>query len=210
MESINVTVTGPTGQHGVYKNIVLKSGLSFAEQISEDNAIYHVKWNYDLNGQSVTMPNNAILKMEGGRITNGTLVGKETLLEYDTTKESAFVNVRFDGTWENIYSAKVDNEDLSTNNMGEIQLADKEYDTDHYSGLGRVYLRKNIISPSVSNVWATYRLIEEGDINGKDILVYINNGKFHLPYRNVKHKKVLEVVSESSVDDLRISDQSAF
>ena len=63
--------------------IILEKGQTFKEQIesvTEGNTIFEVRYDYDLNGEIVTIPNNCTLKFEGGNIANGTIVGVNTLI----------------------------------------------------------------------------------------------------------------------------------
>jgi len=53
-----------------------------------------------------------------------------------------------------------DDEDI-TAKEGFLKLSDKEYSPETYSGLGRIYLRKNIIEVYEDNIWAVK---EDGDI----------------------------------------------
>lgn len=39
-----------------------------------ENTIFHVQYDYDLQGEEITVPDGAVLKFEGGSFTNGTLV----------------------------------------------------------------------------------------------------------------------------------------
>lgn len=53
--------------------VILRSGKSFAEQITQENTIYEIRYDFDLNGEEVTIPENCTLKFEGGSLCNGTL-----------------------------------------------------------------------------------------------------------------------------------------
>lgn len=54
--------------------VILRKSLSFSDQITEKaNTVFEVRYDFDLNGETVSLPNNCILKMCGGKIYNGTL-----------------------------------------------------------------------------------------------------------------------------------------
>lgn len=57
---------------------VLQSNATFASQVTEQNTIYEIRYVFDLNNQSVTIPANSVLRFEGGIIKNGTIVGNKT------------------------------------------------------------------------------------------------------------------------------------
>ncbi len=73
---VNVTVGGakkPTNY--TYKTVILKSNLPFAEQVTEPNCIYVIKWDFELSND-VVIPKNCILKFDGGSISgNYTISG---------------------------------------------------------------------------------------------------------------------------------------
>lgn len=47
---VNVVVSGPIQGHQTYKTVVLKSNIGFAEQVTDPNTKYVIKWNFDLGG----------------------------------------------------------------------------------------------------------------------------------------------------------------
>lgn len=49
------------------------------EMISDANTIYHIQYDYIL-GEDVTIPANCILEFDGGSLSNGTLVGQNTII----------------------------------------------------------------------------------------------------------------------------------
>lgn len=60
---------------------VLSPNLSFAEQVNSANTIYEIKDSFDLEGWSVTIPDRCTLKFNGGKITNGTILFTNTIIE---------------------------------------------------------------------------------------------------------------------------------
>ena len=59
--------------HTIEKNILTQSMLS------TPNTIYCLQYDYDLNGETIQIPDNSTLEFDGGSIVgNGTLVGKNT------------------------------------------------------------------------------------------------------------------------------------
>lgn len=63
--------------NGESKNILIK------EMISEPNTIYEVRYDFDLNSAEITLPENCVLKFNGGKLENGTLVGDNTKVNCD-------------------------------------------------------------------------------------------------------------------------------
>lgn len=61
--------------------VILRKNKTFAEQVTQANTIYEIRYDFDLNGAEVTIPNNCILKFAGGSIKNcSNLVGYDTLV----------------------------------------------------------------------------------------------------------------------------------
>lgn len=53
--------------------VILRKDKTFAEQVIKENTIYEIRYNFDLDGQSIEIPENCILKFNGGKIINGTI-----------------------------------------------------------------------------------------------------------------------------------------
>ena len=59
--------------------VILRKNKTFAEQVTKENTIYEIRYDYDL-GEEVTIPANCTLKFNGGSISNGTLNGNNTAI----------------------------------------------------------------------------------------------------------------------------------
>ncbi len=77
---INVTVKGQdlSSIECEFRTVVLKSYLTIGEQLESSNTKYVVKWNYDLNGNTLIMPADCIFDFDGGKISNGSIVWNNT------------------------------------------------------------------------------------------------------------------------------------
>ena len=76
--NVNVNVSGPVQPTSTYKTKVLKGNHSFASQVTEANMKYVIKYDFDLNGGSVTIPKNCVLEFDGGSLSNGELILNNT------------------------------------------------------------------------------------------------------------------------------------
>ena len=54
--------------------VILRKNKSFAEQIIKANTIYEIRYDFDLGGEEVEIPENCVLKFEGGNLSNGNIV----------------------------------------------------------------------------------------------------------------------------------------
>ena len=64
------------------ERVVLSNRMSFAQQVKDPNTIYEIKYDFDLKGQSVNLPESAILYINGGSLKNGLIVGNKSLISY--------------------------------------------------------------------------------------------------------------------------------
>lgn len=67
--------------------------------VNTPNTVYVVQYDYDLDGAILAIPENCVLRFDGGSIFNGTLIGQNTLVVYGTRKDECFKNVQLLGTW---------------------------------------------------------------------------------------------------------------
>ena len=61
--------------------VILRKNKSFAEQVTKENTIYEIRYEFDLRGAEVAIPEGCVLKFEGGKINNGTIKGDNTAIE---------------------------------------------------------------------------------------------------------------------------------
>lgn len=74
---------------------VTKNYLSQSD-VTIKNAIYEIRYDFDLNDQTITLPDNCVLYFKGGTINNGTLTLNDAYIDY---KDKAFNNVTFSGNY---------------------------------------------------------------------------------------------------------------
>ena len=78
--------------------VILRKNKSFAEQVTQENTIYEIRYDFDLNGETISVPENSILSFVGGSLKNGKIVfnntiieGKDTIFDIDTLQVSGKV-----------------------------------------------------------------------------------------------------------------------
>lgn len=72
-----------------------EDGILTQEMINKSNTIYEIRYDFDLNGQTITIPDNCIIKFTGGSISNGKL-GVNTTVSLEQNK-NCFRNISFSG-----------------------------------------------------------------------------------------------------------------
>lgn len=61
-----------------------ENGILTQDMINQANTIYEIRYNFDLNGATITIPENCTLKFRGGKFKgNGTLGGSSVLVDAD-------------------------------------------------------------------------------------------------------------------------------
>ena len=61
--------------------VILRKDKTFAEQVTQANTIYEIRYDFDLNGEEITINKNCILKFEGGKIKNGSITFSGTSIQ---------------------------------------------------------------------------------------------------------------------------------
>lgn len=96
--------------------VILRKNKTFAEQVTEANTIYEIRYDFDLGGDEVTIPAGCELRFNGGILSNGTIDGDNTRIDSDS--RTIFNGIVFSGTfcgpvdseWFNLqYGLQVDN-----------------------------------------------------------------------------------------------------
>lgn len=96
---------------GVEKNILTQDmfykGMP-GQRVPNTNTIFVIQYDYDLNGEEITIPEGCVLKFDGGSLRNGTVKGQNTLIEGNT--KCFEKDVIITGTWKNetIYTKWLD------------------------------------------------------------------------------------------------------
>ena len=60
--------------------VILRKNKTFAEQVTQQNTIYEIRYHFDLDDVSVQIPANCVLRFVGGSLGNGTIVGNGTII----------------------------------------------------------------------------------------------------------------------------------
>lgn len=65
--------------------------------IMDDSTVYEIRYDFDLQGNTIIMPKSAVLQFKGGSIKNGTIQGDNTIIAGFNT--ATFTDVTFTGTF---------------------------------------------------------------------------------------------------------------
>lgn len=84
-------------ESSVTRHVVLSAEMSLFEQLKQSNTIYEVRNSFDLEKKKVVIPEDCVLLMMGGIISNGILEGTETKIVYVAGQ----FNCQFSGSFKN-------------------------------------------------------------------------------------------------------------
>lgn len=130
------------------KNFVGGKNVLTQDMINEENTVYEIRYDFDLNEKEIVILNGCILIFNGGSLKNGTLNGNNTKL--DSNNDSIiFYNIEFKGIFYNI----------KTSWIGDIINNDS--------------LSRFIIIDVTNDITINY--VKNGDCNNKDLIIHGNN-----------------------------------
>lgn len=90
---------------GVRNNILAQ------DMINEPNTIYEIRYDFDLNGKRLVIPENCVLKFTGGKLSNGQIIGQNTSILAPAYQIFGTSNSYFRGYTKNGYKYVVNNGD---------------------------------------------------------------------------------------------------
>lgn len=101
---------------------IIKNVLT-QEMINTTNTRYIIQYDYDLNGEEITIPEGCILDFQGGSFSIGSIIFNETSINASSTKQ-IFNNIKISGTyrgesfkvgWIGVLPSNTDNSDALKN-----------------------------------------------------------------------------------------------
>ena len=172
----NISEFSGLGRVYLRKNIVNGKNILAYNAFNSSSTIYHIQYDYDLDGRTVVVPNNCILLFEGGSLSNGTIVGNDTVISAQLIKIFN-EDISLDGTWKingiypEWYGATPYKKNVINNSTGLITLKESLIDSnDAFDKVKEVLVNTNIHTIILS---ALYYVTKEIDIN---VVAYYTNG----------------------------------
>lgn len=152
--------------------ITYSTNLLTQQMLNKENTIYVLQYDYSLNYQTISIPEGSILVFEGGDINNGTLNCNSTIIVGKFRG-----NATIAGTY-SFQDAQADEEDITQSQSSVLKFKNKGYDEANFSGLGRTYLRKNIVNgvnvltqDMINNPNTIYHIQYDYNLNGQTITI---------------------------------------
>lgn len=69
------------------------------EDFDSENTIYEIRYKFDLNGSTITLPNNSVLKFDGGQINNGIINLNNAVIEPVNRDITEYITATINGTF---------------------------------------------------------------------------------------------------------------
>lgn len=69
------------------------------EDFDSENTIYEIRYKFDLNGSTITLPNNTVLKFDGGQINNGIINLNNAVIEPVNRDITEYITATINGTF---------------------------------------------------------------------------------------------------------------
>lgn len=151
---------------GCCKKNILKQCMMNCE-----NYKYVIKWDFDLNGETITVPENCILEFDGGSLKNGTIIGQDTVFINVGDVEIWGEGLIRQGTWK----------EHSGGGGGGSHEEDRPYNPSEFVGMGKKYLQKNVVDGRniltqgmISEANTIYVVQYDFDLNEREIQIPTN------------------------------------
>lgn len=96
-KAYNTSVFSGLGKKILRKNIVNNINVLTQAMINASNTVYIIQYDFDLNGESIEMPDNCVLQFDGGSLCDGTLVGDMTQIVAGNV--AIFNDITISGDW---------------------------------------------------------------------------------------------------------------
>lgn len=115
------------------------------EMINDVNTIYEIRYDFDLNGREIAIPEGCVLDFKGGSLSNGNIIGNNSSI-INVSNNLIFKDIEIKGTWiiDNIYSnwfnfSEIENYDNYINFNNLMRLSKSNIVTNIYISEGIYY-----------------------------------------------------------------------
>ena len=140
------------------------------DKINKANTIYVIKYDFDLGGEEITIPDNCVLKFEGGSLSNGAIIGVDTDV-YNNGYTIFTQTIELKGTW---FAKKVNSDWFSIKDDCILDI-NKQY----ISGTNNIIGFKNLFKfPNIEIKKGTYYIkghlyitLDNQNINGNNAII---------------------------------------
>ena len=160
--------------------VILRKDKTFEEQIilnsiPQENVIYEIRYNFDLNNQQIVIPNNCILNFNGGCLKNGILEGYNTTIlnngEHifdNVTLTGSYTNDRFEIIW---FGGVTGSENNNSNALVKLETSCSNCQKEMYINTGEYYYSTPLICGYNHNIIIDGILVYNGDVDATALTI---------------------------------------
>ena len=76
----------------------VKKNILYQDMINKENTIYEIRYDFNLNGAEITIPEGCVLDFQGGSFSNGIIIGSYTSIKANVRKVFE-LNIVLKGNW---------------------------------------------------------------------------------------------------------------
>lgn len=169
-KSYDVAQFSGLGRKYLRRNIQQGKNILTQDMINQENTIYIIQYDYDLNGAEITIPNNCTLQFEGGSLSNGTINFNNTVLKGNYKFNNCYLN------------NKIISKNLSDDNF----IGNTNYDINILRFLINNCAYNNTILNITRDYTITFENIEIKPNKGRNFVYIENNNGFTINFNNHK------------------------
>lgn len=96
-KSYNVTEYSGLGRVFLRKNVENSENVLTQQMVNSENTRYIIQYDYNLNGETITIPDGCVLDFQGGCLNNGTIIGNDTCI--NSSINCIFNDITLDGNF---------------------------------------------------------------------------------------------------------------
>ena len=98
-------------------------------RVPNTNTVFVVQYGFDLNGETIEIPEGCVLEFDGGSISNGTLEGNDTFIDNKYVSTKILRSVNLEGNWKRNIVANGDRIDYAQNRFRTLAHRGYPYST---------------------------------------------------------------------------------
>lgn len=180
----------------------VKKNIITQDMINKSNTIYEIRYDFDLNGAEITIPEGCVLDFQGGSLNNGTITGNNTDIKaFDNIV--IFQRILINGTWivVNIYSSWFDfNFENNSNNKKNLQNLFNLTSDNFY---GNVHILKQDYYLSVDNNGYGIEINSNTSLHLHGRLLLNSNNYTNYDIVRIANKKNITIIGGEIIGDVR-------
>ena len=173
--------------------VILRKETSLALQLTQENTIYEIRYNFDLNGSDVTVPSGCVLKFNGGSIINSDNAGS-LVLNSTSIEGSAKISTSLTGTVFNTY--------IKSSWFSDVHLA---ADNARSLSCGLIVDESITLGNSLNLFDIAYLTIEKDITNTSDKIVEIGYDSTKTPANKIEFIGKVDYINMLGGKDLNVT-----